>query len=145
VAVPILERGGRTVSFLPRSVDDAPERLDELRRLLREALALGDREERMLAVAAVIENAAREVGLRPVLSGGLAAWAWTGAAEFATADIDLIAPTSTLLEQQLNALGFHGAGASSSTRRPSSSSSSRAASSPWAGGCGRSARPTIFR
>jgi hypothetical protein len=60
----------------------------------------------MLAVAGVVSEAARDLGLRPVVVGGLAAWAWTGAPEFATADVDLVAPTSPRLERVMADLGF---------------------------------------
>jgi len=60
-----------------------PARADELRRQLADALTLEEREERMLA-----------------------AWVWTGADAFATADIDLVVHASRSLEDALAQLGF---------------------------------------
>ena len=56
-----------------------------------EALMVADRTERMLEVAAVISEAVADLGLRPVVVGGLAVATWVSDA-YLTADIDVVMP-----------------------------------------------------
>ena len=78
-------------------------RLAPLRQLMTQALLI---EERMLAVVGVVKQAAGDPGLRPILSGGLAMWVWTGTSEFATADVDLVMTHSEEFARRLESLGF---------------------------------------
>lgn len=82
-----------------------PGALQKARLAIDDALAIADRTERMLEVAAVISDALADLGLRPVVVGGLAVAAWVTDA-YLTADIDVVMPHLPAAEERLSALGF---------------------------------------
>lgn len=79
--------------------------LQQFREHLTAALEISDRTERMLEVAAVISYAVDDLGLRPVVVGGLAVAAWVSDA-YLTADIDVVMPHLPAADDRLAALGF---------------------------------------
>lgn len=72
---------------------------------LESALAVEDETERMLGVVGVITEAVRELGLRPVVVGGLAVQYWTHA-RYTTSDIDLLLPSLPEVAERFRALGL---------------------------------------
>ncbi|MEX2211254.1 MAG: hypothetical protein WD689_05765 [Gaiellaceae bacterium] len=70
-----------------------------------DALALENETERKLAVVGVIDQALRDLGIRPVVVGGVAVEFWTYG-EYATADIDLVMPYLPAADDRLVELGF---------------------------------------
>lgn len=79
--------------------------MDEARALLEAALARDDPTERKLAVVGVIDLALRDLGIRPVVVGGVAVEYWTYG-EYATGDIDLLMPYLPAASDRLAELGF---------------------------------------
>lgn len=72
---------------------------------LEDALQLEDQTERMLAVVAVIADAVRDLGVTPVVVGGLAVQYWTHA-QYTTGDIDILLPSLPEIDERLRELGF---------------------------------------
>jgi hypothetical protein len=74
------------------------------REALARAVAVTDRTERMMRVVGAVGIALADLEHRPVIVGGLAVEYWTRA--YATADIDVLLPTSDVVVRRLGALGF---------------------------------------
>jgi hypothetical protein len=72
---------------------------------LARALSLPDRTHRMLGVVGAVQRALADLGLRPVVVGGLAVEYYT-AGEYVTGDIDVLVPTTERVTARLEALGF---------------------------------------
>jgi len=72
---------------------------------LRSALTTEDATERMLEVAAVVQEALEDLGIHPVVVGGLAVAYWTDGA-YLTSDIDVVMPSSPRVDERMAALGF---------------------------------------
>jgi hypothetical protein len=72
---------------------------------LQEALELEDQTERMLAVVAVLTEAVRDLGVKPVVVGGLAVQYWTHE-QYTTSDIDLLLPSLPAIDERFEALGL---------------------------------------
>lgn len=89
----------RRVAELPADV------LDQLRDKLAAAASLADLTERLLEVVATIDEALADLGVRPIVVGGLAMAHWSDSA-FVTGDIDAIVPRRKELDARLVALGF---------------------------------------
>lgn len=79
--------------------------MQEARALLDAALARDDPTERKIAVVGVIDYALRDLGIRPVVVGGVAVEYWTYG-EYATGDIDLVMPYLPAANERLAELGF---------------------------------------
>lgn len=85
---------------------DAPaQRLEELRSALEKAVRIEDETERLLEVAAIVEEALAEVGVEAVVVGGLAVAYWTRG-RYTTGEIDFVAPVNPALRTRLADLGF---------------------------------------
>jgi hypothetical protein len=69
------------------------------------ALGLEDPTERMLEVAAVVQEALNDLGIHPVVVGGLAVAYWTKGS-YLTHDIDVLMPASPRVDERMAALGF---------------------------------------
>lgn len=89
----------------PPAQPDPPE-LDDLRRQLLAAAALGDPTERLLEVAAIVGEALSDLGIQPVVVGGLALAYWASGDEFVTGDIDVLVPRVPEVVERLEELGF---------------------------------------
>lgn len=61
---------------------------------------------RTLEIVAVIEAAARPIGIRPIVVGGMAVYFWTASDAFLTHDIDVVMEVPQQLEAVLADLGF---------------------------------------
>lgn len=87
--------------------DVAEERpnLRTLRADLHEAAANSEPTERLLEVAAVIAAAFADLGVQPVVVGGLAVAYWSDS-EIVTGDIDVLMPRMPELAKRLEELGF---------------------------------------
>jgi predicted nucleotidyltransferase len=72
---------------------------------LERALEIEDETERMLGVVGVITDALEDLGVRPVIVGGLAVQYWTHA-RYTTTDIDLLLPSLPVIGERLQALGL---------------------------------------
>jgi len=72
---------------------------------LQRTADISDATEEMLEIAAVVDAALRPIAIRPVVVGGLAVAYWTTGL-YLTADIDVVMPYSTEVEQRLASLGF---------------------------------------
>jgi hypothetical protein len=79
---------------------------DPNRRDLEVALALENRTERKLGIAAAVANAVADLGLTPIVVGGVAVELWTYG-EYATGDIDLVMPYLPEVDARMTSLGFH--------------------------------------
>lgn len=77
----------------------------EARELLDAALARDDPTERKIAVVGAIDYALRDLGIRPVVVGGVAVEYWTYG-QYATGDIDLVMPYLPDANERLADLGF---------------------------------------
>jgi hypothetical protein len=75
------------------------------RRDLEAALALENATERKLGIAAAVANAVADLGLTPVVVGGVAVELWTYG-EYATGDIDLVMPYLPEIDERMASLGF---------------------------------------
>jgi hypothetical protein len=75
------------------------------RAALEEALGVEDQTERLLEVAAVVSEAVADLGVRPVVVGGLAVAFWTSGA-YVTSDIDVLMPSLPEVGERLAELGF---------------------------------------
>jgi hypothetical protein len=75
------------------------------REALERALVVEDQTERLLEVAAVVSDALAEIGIHPVVVGGLAVAYWTSGA-YLTGDIDVVMPSTPAVYERLAALGF---------------------------------------
>ncbi len=65
-----------------------------------------DEPDRALAVAALLSEAMRPLGVSPVLVGGSAVLFWTRAPEFTTVDIDLVVDEPNAVDALMSGLGF---------------------------------------
>ncbi len=72
---------------------------------LEGAFALENQTERKLAVAALIDEQVRRIGVRAIVIGGLAVEFWTHG-EYSTTDIDLYLPHSPAIDDVFAELGF---------------------------------------
>ncbi|MFO7573108.1 MAG: hypothetical protein R6W48_11010 [Gaiellaceae bacterium] len=72
---------------------------------LNDAAAGGEPTERLLEVAAIVSEAVQDLGVEPIVVGGLALAHWTDSS-FLTADIDVVIGRPAELSQRLEALGF---------------------------------------
>lgn len=85
--------------------------VSDLRGRLAAAAALTDVSERHLEIAAILTEALQTVGVQPIVVGGAAVEFYTGG-EYATGDLDLIAPEGRELAVVMSALGFEKRGKS---------------------------------
>lgn len=85
--------------------------VQDLRGRLATAAAVKDFPERHLEIAAVLTEALQSVGVHPIVVGGGAVEFYTGG-EYATGDLDLIAPEGRELAVIMTALGFEKRGKS---------------------------------
>jgi hypothetical protein len=79
--------------------------MPDLKAELARALAIEDQTERQLEVVAIVSEAVADLGVRPVVVGGLAVAYWT-AGTYLTGDIDLLMPSSPAVDERLRSLGF---------------------------------------
>lgn len=79
---------------------------EDLKEALLVAASLADATERLLEVAAVIGEALSDLGIQPVVVGGLALAYWASGDEFITGDIDVLVPRVPGVAERLEALGF---------------------------------------
>jgi len=79
--------------------------MPDLKAELARALSIEDQTERQLEVVAIVSEAVADLGIRPVVVGGLAVAYWT-AGTYLTGDIDLLMPSSPAVDERLRALGF---------------------------------------
>jgi hypothetical protein len=77
----------------------------DLRAQLEAALQLESETERKLAIAALIDEAVRDLGFRAIVIGGVAVEFWTHGA-YSTGDIDLYLPHGPAVDERLAALGL---------------------------------------
>src|SRR5688500_57490 len=85
--------------------------VQDLRGRLVTAAAVTDFPERHLEIAAILTEALQTVGVHPIVVGGGAVEFYTGG-EYATGDLDLIAPEGRELAVVMTALGFEKRGKS---------------------------------
>lgn len=85
--------------------------VSDLRGRLSSAADLKDISERHLEIAAILTEALQTVGVHPIVVGGAAVEFFTGG-EYATGDLDLIAPEGRELAVIMSALGFEKRGKS---------------------------------
>jgi hypothetical protein len=85
--------------------------VSDLRGRLGAAAGLTDISERHLEIAAILTEALQTVGVHPIVVGGAAVEFYTGG-EYATGDLDLIAPEGRELAVVMSALGFEKRGKS---------------------------------
>ena len=85
--------------------------VSDLRGRLGAAAGLKDISERHLEIAAILTEALQTVGVHPIVVGGAAVEFFTGG-EYATGDLDLIAPEGRELAVVMSALGFEKRGKS---------------------------------
>lgn len=85
--------------------------IQDLRGRLEAAAAVKDIPERHLEITAILTEALQSVGVHPIVVGGGAIEFYT-AGEYATGDIDLIAPEGRELAVVMTALGFEKRGKS---------------------------------
>src|SRR3990170_5509969 len=78
--------------------------MPDLRAELARALTIDDQTERQLEVVAIVSEAVADLGIRPVVVGGLAVAYWT-AGTYLTGDIDVLMPSSPAVDERLRALG----------------------------------------
>ena len=83
-----------------------PPDLENLKHDLLRVASIADPTERLLEVAAVISEALSDLGVQPVVVGGLALAYWSNNNEFITGDIDVVVPRVPELADRLKALGF---------------------------------------
>lgn len=79
---------------------------EDLKEALLVAASLADATERLLEVAAVISEALSDLGIQPVVVGGLALAYWASGDEFFTGDIDVLVPRVPGVAERLETLGF---------------------------------------
>jgi hypothetical protein len=85
--------------------------VSDLRERLGAAASIKDISERHLEIAAILTEALQSVGVHPIVVGGAAVEFFTGG-EYATGDLDLIAPEGRELAVVMSALGFEKRGKS---------------------------------
>jgi hypothetical protein len=86
-----------------------PARFRRLALQLSQAAAGGEPTERLLEVAAIVSEAVQDLGVEPVVVGGLAVAHWTDST-FLTTDVDVVIGRPAGLSQRLEALGFRRSG-----------------------------------
>lgn len=96
---------------MPRSMSIEVADIQDLRTRLGTAAAVTDIPERHLEIAAILTEALQSVAVHPIVVGGGAIEFYTGG-EYATGDIDLIAPEGRELAVVMTALGFEKRGKS---------------------------------
>ena len=82
-----------------------PRGVEALRADLAQAAKMEDRTERLLEVAAIVQEALEEINVHPVVVGGLAVAYWTRS-QYTTTEIDFVAPVTDEVKQLLADLGF---------------------------------------
>lgn len=88
------------------SDDHTPSRsLAELRAALEEADKIDDQTERLLEAAAIVSEALADLGVEPVVVGGLAVAYWSRS-QYITGEIDFLLPKSREVVERITALGF---------------------------------------
>jgi hypothetical protein len=92
------DSGNEQGETLPRS-------LDELRRELEAAVRIDDETERLLEVAAIVEEALDGIGVTAVVVGGLAVAYWTRS-QYTTTEIDFVMPETEDVRKRVANLGF---------------------------------------
>lgn len=85
--------------------------IQDLKTRLGAAAAIQELSERHLEIAAILTEALQSVGVHPIVVGGAAVEFYTGG-EYATGDLDLIAPEGRELAVVMTALGFEKRGKS---------------------------------
>lgn len=83
-----------------------PPGLEDLKRQLLAVASLDDPTERLLEAAAIIGEALSDLGVQPVVVGGLALAYWSSGDDYITGDIDVVVPRVPELDQRLEGLGF---------------------------------------
>jgi hypothetical protein len=83
-----------------------PPDLENLKDELLRVASIADPTERLLEVAAVISEALSDLGVQPVVVGGLALAYWSDSNKFITGDIDVVVPRVPELADRLRTLGF---------------------------------------
>ena len=76
-----------------------------LRDELEAAVQIEDQTERLVEVAAIVEEALDAIGAKAVVVGGLAVAYWTRS-QYVTVEIDFVAPVNRAVTERLAALGF---------------------------------------
>lgn len=84
---------------------DQPSSLDDLRRELADAVRIADETDRLLEVAAIVEEALDGIGVTAVVVGGLAVAYWTRA-RYTTTEIDFVMPETEEVRRRIGDLGF---------------------------------------
>jgi hypothetical protein len=79
--------------------------MTRLQNELRAAVGLEDQTERLVEVAAIVEEALESIGVEAVVVGGLAVAYWTRS-QYVTAEIDFVAPVGPEVVERLAGLGF---------------------------------------
>jgi hypothetical protein len=70
------------------------------------AASIDDPTERLLEVAAIVGEAVSDLGVEPVVVGGLALAYWASGDDFITGDIDVLVPRVPGITERFEALGF---------------------------------------
>src|ERR1035437_3712509 len=79
--------------------------LSDLRDALSAAAQIEDQTERLLEAAAIISEALAELGVEPVVVGGLAVAYWSRS-RYTTGEIDFLMPKRAEVVERLHELGF---------------------------------------
>jgi hypothetical protein len=82
-----------------------PMSLEGLRRELEAAVRIEDETDRLMEVAAIVEEALNGIGVTAVVVGGLAVAYWTRT-RYTTAEIDFVMPVTEEVRQRVADLGF---------------------------------------
>ena len=85
---------------------DGERNIEHLAAAIRDTEGIDDLTERMLEVAAIVEETLAPVGVHPIVVGGLALAYWIAAGTYLTSDIDVVMPAVPEAEQRLEDLGF---------------------------------------
>jgi len=83
-----------------------PSNFESVKQEVLRLASIADPTERLLEVAAVIGESLSDLGVQPVVVGGLALAYWSDNDEFITGDIDVLVPRVPELPVRLQALGF---------------------------------------
>jgi hypothetical protein len=83
-----------------------PPNFESVKQEVLRLASIADPTERLLEVAAVIGESLSDLGVQPVVVGGLALAYWSDNDEFITGDIDVVVPRVPELPVRLKALGF---------------------------------------
>lgn len=80
--------------------------IEKLAAAIRDTAKIDSLIERMLEVAAIVEETLAPLGVHPVVVGGLALAYWTPPGTYLTSDIDVVMPIVPEAEARLEQLGF---------------------------------------